>query len=146
MTAIPKCRIDYYYNYDFLDKFRKEFVCGFDAAVEDGESFFDNLEFTELDEIHLNQLEEMHDFLVKSFNEWMEMARNELITSLIESMSNKEFRENRRKVLEANEKLPIPERKHYFNTGRFSRDLTQSFTGPDSECYDTSDDEEDEEE
>lgn len=146
MTAIPNCRIDYHYNEDYLDKYGKIFVSGFDAAIEDGESFFDNIDFSELDEIHLHQLEEMHDFLVESFNEWMEMSRNELITSMIESMSNKEFRENRRMVLEANEKLPMPERKHYFNTGLFSRDLTQSYTGPDSECYDTSDDENDEEE
>lgn len=89
MTYIPNCREDEYYHESNLNDKNKLFVEGYDWAVERIMNLFDNLDVYP----ELNMILDDHTAIVKEgkadiakgcVEDWAEMSRNELITSMIE--------------------------------------------------------------
>ena len=134
MTYIPDCRTDEYYNEKYLSKQDKEFLRGYDWATEMAvDNFFDNnydMRFDEddfVEEAVLKELpEEAQDTYTMEFTfvskeeertiktvidkiryeilEWIEMNRDELITSMIDGMDDKEYQKIKSEV-DANENV-----------------------------------------
>ena len=127
MSYIPDCRSDEYYNQKYLNEKDGEFVRGFDWCAEMAmDNFFDNIENFFCNDSYLMHTlneempEEMHDeyVWVDSFNEteekrtiktyldairahlidWVESNRDELITSMIDAMSEDEYKRIKGKV------------------------------------------------
>ena len=123
MSYTPDCRNDESYNQRFLGDKDKEFIRGFDWCAEEAvDNFFDNHYDDDtgeyLDHIltqqvpeHLRKMYTMeHTFDDRADEErtvetyadlirfellrWIETERNELITSMIDSMSDEEYVEN----------------------------------------------------
>lgn len=118
MSYIPDCRTDEFYNEKYLNRKDKEFVSGYDWAVEQTvDNFFDNLNMLENNELepllnkeiecdetyemtwaHGNREDEKRE--IKTFAEylrfkileWCEMERDELITSMIDHMDEAEYK------------------------------------------------------
>lgn len=99
MSYIPDCRTDKYYNQKFLDDEDKTFVAGFDWAVEMITNLFKgNMDVYELEfdiageDINLARFLENHEpineMLVGCVEHWMEMERNELITSMLDNKAD----------------------------------------------------------
>lgn len=91
----PDCRTDKYYNQKFLDDNEKEYVSGFDWAVEQITNLLEhNMDVYELDfdiageDINLARFLENHEpineMLVGCVEHWMESERNQLITALLD--------------------------------------------------------------
>ena len=143
MTAFTDCRTDYWYNKDFLSEQFQTYISGFDKAIEDIESFFDNLDCTEFDESNLDCtefdesnlefIERIKDKLLDKLGSWLEFERNETITAFIDGMDRKEYKRNRKAVLEANAAKPEAEQKKYYDTLAYHQ---VPFIGPDDECND----------
>lgn len=97
MTYIPDCREGEYYNQKYLNEKDKQFVAGFDWAVERiSELFRGNINvFPELEELlddNTAVIRENKEETVKNaVEEWAEMERDELITSMIDGMSEEEY-------------------------------------------------------
>ena len=117
MSYIPDCRTDSFYNADNLSENDKQFVNGFDYCVENAaDNFFDNLDVYFGDDSHIMHVlnEELPDYLkteyemefafrdgeketreVKTYADllraklldYIEMERDELITSMIDEAS-----------------------------------------------------------
>ena len=113
MSHIPNGRTDKFYNQDKLEGSDKDFLNGYDWAIEQAlDNFFDNLETMDDDYIlrFLNEnvpeyrqelytmeytFPESHDeyrevktyadFLRMKLLHWAEMQRNELITSMLDA-------------------------------------------------------------
>lgn len=133
MSAFPDCRTDYWYNKDFLSEQFQTYISGFDNAIEDIESFFDNLDCTDFDEINIEFIERIKDKLLDKLGSWLECERNETITAFIDGMDRKEYKRNRKAVLEANAAKPEAEQKKYYDTRAYHQ---VPFIGPDDECND----------
>lgn len=127
---VPDCRRDEYYNQKFLTGEKKEFIGGFDWAVEMAlDNFFHNfMDQLEIDDSYLGhvlqekvpeymqeeytmefafpeaeeerKVETYFDYIQMKILEWIEMERNELITSIIDGMDEKEYAEARAKANE----------------------------------------------
>lgn len=89
MSYIPNCREDEYYHESNLNDENKKFVEGYDWAVKQMLNLFSNLDVYP----ELNMLLDDHTAIVKEgkadiakgcVEDWAEMGRNELITSMIE--------------------------------------------------------------
>ena len=121
MSRIPDCRSDEYYNQKYLSSADRREIFGFDWCAETVENFFANLEWldenekllkflekempeeeqeeNEWDYITLNgeretgkeKLVTYADYLRAALIEWIEMERDEVITSLIDSMTDEEY-------------------------------------------------------
>lgn len=128
MSYIPDCRRDEYYNQKYLREKDAEFVRGFDWCCENAvDVFFDNMEdFFGIDSYLMHILKEEipeqdHEEYewTNSFDErivekrtvktyldairahlidWVEMHRDELITSMIDSMDDDEYNKIKEKV------------------------------------------------
>lgn len=128
MSYIPDCRRDEYYNQKYLSEKDSEFIRGFDWCSENAvDVFFDNMEeFFGIDSYLMHILkEEIHEqdheeyVWINSFDEriqekrtvktyldairahlidWVEMHRDELITSMIDSMKEEEYKAIKEKV------------------------------------------------
>lgn len=121
MSYIPDCRTDENYNQKYLDDTNAEFIAGFDwARIFGVESCFDNMDIYEdaIKEIEAETEEEqaLLDFCEKhkeaaeaafkallesvkdSILDYIEMQRDELITSMIDNMGEKEFEERKAKT------------------------------------------------
>ena len=101
MTRIPDCRSDEYYNERFLSDDDKTFVKGFDWAVNTILTILDNTEvYEELDDLLDDNKaiikEGKAQIVRESIQDWAEAGRNELITSMIDSMDEDEYEENKR--------------------------------------------------
>ena len=102
MSYIPDCRTDEYYNQRYLNKEDAECVMGYDSCAEDASTFFDNLDMyrEEIDEANDGDIELVHylerhpqiiEILKECFVDYLEMNRDEMITSMIDSMDEEEF-------------------------------------------------------
>lgn len=128
MSYIPDCRRDEYYNQKYLTEKNAEFIRGFDWCTENAmDVFFDNMEeFFDSDSYLMHILkeeipEEEHEEYewVNSFGDkteekrvvktyldairaqlldWVESERDELITSMIDSMDEDEYNSIKEKV------------------------------------------------
>lgn len=123
MSYIPDCRRDECYNQKFLSGDDKEFVRGFDWCAEEAvDNFFDNnydydtgeylahiltqkvpeclrehytMEYTFGDRPDEERTIETYADLIRfELLHWIEMQRNELITSMLDSMSDEEYAAN----------------------------------------------------
>ena len=123
MSYIPDCRRDEYYNQKFLSGDKKAFADGFDWCAENAvDSFFNNnydddtgeflthiltqkvpeclreeytMEYTFGDRPDEERTVETYADLIRfELLRWIETERNELITSMIDSMSDEEYIEN----------------------------------------------------
>lgn len=127
MSYIPDCRNDEYYNQKYLNEKDGEFVRGFDWCAEKAvDVFFDNLEAYFATDAYLMHMlneempKEMHDEydwqdsfdgtgekrIVRTYLDalrahlidWMESSRDELITSMIDSMEEDEYKSIKDKI------------------------------------------------
>jgi hypothetical protein len=128
MSYIPDCRRDENYNQKYLNEKDSEFIRGFDWCSENAvDVFFDNMEeFFGIDSYLMHILKEEipeqdHEEYVwiNSFDEriqekrtvktyldairahlvdWVEMHRDELITSMIDNMKEEEYKAIKEKV------------------------------------------------
>lgn len=123
MTAIPDGRNDYFYSQDFLDKGHKKILKGYDYAIEDMKSWWDNM-FVDIDFRHkpngkISKDEREVRDIRKDMLATMEAFRNEMVTAFIESMDLEDYKKNREAVLKANAAKPEKERKPYYHSTRF---------------------------
>ena len=89
MSYIPNCRTHEFYNEKYLVGDDFEFVRGYDWAVSEILNLFANLDvYFETDEIRgIPNAEKFKD----AIEDWAEMGRNELITSMIDNMDEDEY-------------------------------------------------------
>lgn len=114
MTYIPDCRTDPAYNEKFLNDKDKEFIRGYDYAVDCILNLFTNLEvfpdFEELLDDHKAIIKEGKTMIAQeSVGQWAEMDRDELITSMINSMDEIEYWKIREEVEKNAESIPESE-------------------------------------
>jgi hypothetical protein len=143
---LPDCRNDDYYNKDFLDGSNEEFVRGYDWATEAVDNLFNNMDSLtdgsdhiekfldeplpecmqtdyEMDFAFQDQATEHRDvktygdFLRMRILEWLEMERNELITSMIDDMNEELYKAIRNRVLKDNAESDSP--KEYYDTRKY---------------------------
>ena len=104
---IPNTREDDTYNEKYLNENDKKYVCGFDHAVNDClESFFYNLDAydfeVEGEDLDLGRVLDNHDELKERFlanmKEHFESARDAMIVSMIDNMSEEEYEAIKAKV------------------------------------------------
>lgn len=123
MSRIPDCRTDEHYNQKFLRQRDSDYVAGFDWCVEMAtDNFFDNIAmddeigentylghflFEELPEslrceygfishdgtLENRKCETYADLIRAKLSDWIEGCRDELITSMIDSMDDAEYRQ-----------------------------------------------------
>lgn len=107
MTYIPDTRKDGTYNQKYLNAKDKEYLRGFDHALEDTlESFFYNLESydfeVEGEDIELGRFldnhEEIKQRLLDNIKQHFEADRNEMIVSMIDHMDDGEYEKIKEKV------------------------------------------------
>lgn len=128
MSRIPDCRNDENYNEKYLNKRDKEFVSGYDWCTECAvDTFFDNLDaFISVDSVlmdalnkelpdcmkseeeieftfgtmekEVRKIETYGDLLRSQLLEYIENERDELITSMIDSMDDNEYELNKAKA------------------------------------------------
>ena len=104
MSHIPDCRTDEAYNEKYLNNTDKEYVNGFDYAVEQVLNLIDNnldvypdLE-TILDRnkaiVNVDKVQIAHD----AIEDWLEGERDMLITSMIDNMDEDEYNKIKKEV------------------------------------------------
>lgn len=109
MSYIPDCRTDENYNEKYLNDKDAEFVAGMDwCRIMAVDNFFDNLDIYtqdfEDDENEFNLLEyleeneDVRQNLRDCLFHYIEMQRDELITSMIDNMGEEEWAELRQQV------------------------------------------------
>ena len=107
MTYIPDTRTDETYNQKYLNEKDREFIRGFDFAVDDVlESFFMNVGDCDLDvegeDIDLAKIftnhPEITEKLKTTMQEWIEGERDTMITSMIDHMEDTEYDAIKEKV------------------------------------------------
>lgn len=120
MSYFPDCREDMTYNQDFLKATDKQFVRGYDWCSEEAvDNFFDNLDVymedsdplyvmlqellpeDETDEYEVERtfggavehrtVETYGDKLRAAMMDWLESRRNEMITAMIDDMTQKDY-------------------------------------------------------
>lgn len=107
MSYIPDCREDENYNEKYLNHDDKEFIKGFDYAVEDAlDSFFYNLDSYDWDvdgeDIDLEKIltnhEELCEKLKDNIKNHLESERDEMIVSMIDHYEDDEYAKIRTEV------------------------------------------------
>lgn len=140
---IPDCRNDIHYNEDFLNKDDKQYIAGFDsctdameiaiAAIETANFYLDELFEDDsetlasvlekelpadvkkkLSENYIEEFETYADVLKYELFQYIELERNEQITSMIDGMPEDEYEKNRKEALKRNEESENP--KEYYDT------------------------------
>lgn len=101
MTYIPDCRTDENYNEKYLNDKDKEFVAGFDWATEQMQNLYHNLDTYERDMNitgedmniirYLKNHKDTREKFFECLADWIEMARDEMITSMIDNMDDEEY-------------------------------------------------------
>lgn len=117
MSYIPDCRTDETYNEKHLNEKNKEFVRGFDWCAEEAvDMLFDNLDCIENEDLvaflerdlpdgpegeyewrstfsgdtEKREILTFGDYLRSQIIDWIEMERNELITSMLDSQASED--------------------------------------------------------
>lgn len=121
MSIIPDCRSNEAYNQKYLNDTNAEFVAGYDwARIFAVENFFDNIDIyvdqlenmeaeTEEEQALLDYLEKhqeaadnamsaLLDTIKECICDYIERQRDELITSMIDNMDEKEFKDRKAKT------------------------------------------------
>lgn len=101
MKDLPKCRTDETYNQEYLDQLDAEFVRGYDQAVEELKSFFKNLDLYknafDIDGEDINFVrflknhKKIFGILKKCMAHWMEVGRDDMITTMLDNMDDEEY-------------------------------------------------------
>ena len=98
MSYIPDCRTDADYNEKFLGHDDKEFVRGYDWCAEHPvTNAFDNLERWEHEglDVRPSDIEKVLEAFKPFLLDWIERDRNDLITSMIDSMDEDEYQKRK---------------------------------------------------
>lgn len=106
---IPDCRRDDDYNQKYLDQHDADYVMGFDYCAEQIGTFFDNISIYAdcIDEANDGDIDicrylEKHPnvaaALAESIEDWVESQRDDLITSMIDSMDEEEYTKAKEEV------------------------------------------------
>ena len=104
---VPDARTDEAYNQKYLNNIDKEYVRGYDHAVDDVlDSFFANLDIYDWDvdgeDIDLYKILTNHpdicDKLAENLKEFFESSRDEMIVSLIDHMDDEEYENIKKEV------------------------------------------------
>ena len=157
----PDCRNDDRYNEDFLSGQDKAELFGYDWCTEEVvDNFFDNLDVYFDDDDYLmhilneelpedmqkeeviewtfgdrpdttRQIKTYRDLLRSKLHDWIEMERDEIITSMIDAMDENLYQAIRNKVLKDNEKSENP--KEYYDTRKFAIRGEKVSDGPDED-------------
>lgn len=97
MSYIPDCREDEAYNQKYLNQRNKDFVAGYDYAVErilelikDNNNVYPDLNVLLNKNIAVIN-EDKVEMVTSAIEHWSEMQRNELITSMIDDMDEDEY-------------------------------------------------------
>lgn len=136
MTFIPDTRNDDAYNQDFLNNIDKSFIRGYDYALETICNLFSgNLDvysdelnevcpedhtieedevFSKRDDLY-EILEENNEIISAIIKNWLESSRDEIITSFIDSMDDKEYEELKAKAINSGKEYY--DTRHYAVTG-----------------------------
>ena len=86
----PDCRTDENYNEKYLNEKDKEYMAGFDCGIETIVCMIEgNLDT--FPELEAAMSEQTQNDLAEAAKKWAESTRNELITSMIDAMSNEEY-------------------------------------------------------
>lgn len=122
MTMFADARTDDFYNQDFLNKNDRQFVEGYDYAVEQIKNLFEgNIETYEDDLSNelVDALEEDGEKVIDMIEQWAESERDMLITHMIDGMEEKQYQRLRRKALKANKgRKEYYDSLHYVFTGK----------------------------
>jgi len=89
MSYIPDCRTDENYNYKNLTPGEKTLIDGYDICVEDISSALANINDIDCD-VRPSDIETVIAALEPELLDHMEMYRNEMIVSIIDSHSEEE--------------------------------------------------------
>ena len=116
----PDCRNDNHYNYDFLNAEDAAIVDGYDYCVENAvDVAFDNIDAFPPEDLYVRPSDVVK--VLHAFREWIasyiESERDELITSMIDSMDDAEFKALREKAIAENGKEKYYDTRHYAITG-----------------------------
>ena len=135
----PDCRNDDCYNEDFLNPADKSFIKGMDYALEQIKNLFSgNLdvfeeELTETlpegetageDEVFASRedlleiLQENTEILAAVVQNWHEMSRNEMITSMIDNYDDDEFKKLRETAMQNNPDKEYYDSRKFLATGK----------------------------
>ena len=103
MSKIPDCRTDKYYNEKYLDQKDADFVKGYDWAVEQIQNMFNNLKcYPDLEQLLDDKVALIKDnkigMVQTCIEDWAEMQRDELITSMIDGMDEAEYQAIKERV------------------------------------------------
>lgn len=105
MSYIPDCRTDEYCNQKFLNERDKDFIKGYDWAVQQILGLFcDNLDvYPELMELFDDNKAIIKPDKTKiakdAIEHWAEMERNEIVAGMLYSYDEEEYNKIREKVL-----------------------------------------------
>ena len=101
MSYIPDCRKDDTYNQKYLSDSDKNFIGGYDFCTEHAiDNAFANLDTWEHDDLDVrpSDITKVAEALKPFLLEWIERDRDELITSMIDSMDNEEYQRIKARV------------------------------------------------
>lgn len=153
----PDTRTDDFYNEDFLDTDNKEFIRGFDWAIEMVlDNLFNNLDVAIVDEVVIREMEKKlpedmqgesydaefrfmdgvehrvittyADLIRSNVLTYAEMERDELITSMIDGMDDDVYNAIRNKVLKDNAKSE--NKKEYYDSRKYFITRKKESHGP----------------
>lgn len=134
MSYIPDCRHHDAYNQKYLSEKDSTYVMGYDVCADEAECFFDNLHIyaTQIKEANDGDVELLHYFekhpellkvLTECLIDYLEMGRDELITSMIDNMSEED-------IVKAKEEVDSGSRKPYI---RIKNAETGEYVFPDGD-------------
>ncbi len=122
----PDTRLDENYNEDFLNDKDKEFIKGYDCALQSIKNLFENLDTYE-DELRDDEdiinlpavLTKYNERIIKVIESEHESERDELITSALDAYSEEDYERYKAYGIALNEQRPQAEQKHYHDTRSF---------------------------
>lgn len=111
MSIYADCRVDKYYNQDFLGELDRQYIAGFDMATSIIKGLFQDNLFTYKDDLEYDGdldlykvLEKAKDEITDMIDDWTENGRDTMIIAMIEDMDYEEYKINRKKALREAEK------------------------------------------
>ena len=135
----PDCRHDDCYNEDFLNPADKSFIRGMDYALEqiknlflgnldtfedeltetlpEGETAGEDEAFASREDL-LEILQENTEILTAIVQNWHEMSRNEMITSMIDDYDDDEFKKLRETAMQSNPDKEYYDSRKFLATGK----------------------------
>lgn len=119
---IPDCRLDDYYNYEFLNADDMTFVNGFDWCVDNAvELAFSNIEDIMPDiikkfDVRPSDAEKAVSYIKNWLLHYIESQRDDLITGLVDGMGDEDYQKNRKDFISN-----YPDKfKRFFDTIKFA--------------------------